>query len=337
MKILYIGDLWYGSTALQRKLALETITSDIDTIDSTQSYNKLQSIYSRAVYKLLKIRPDINQINKQVIEKINKEKYDLMWFDKPLMIKPQTLDRIKQKKIFTISYSPDDMSNPLNQTKDYLSSIKYYDLHVTTKSYNVTEMFALGANDVFFVNNAYDPKIHKPISANSLFDVSFIGRFEKDRLEKLLFAAQSNIPVTVISKQWKKFSDLNQNLKIINKEVWGMEYSQTIAQSKINIGFLSRLNRDLQTTRSIEIPACGGFLLAERTNEHLELFEEGKEAEFFDSKEEMVDKISFYLKNETLRNNIAKNGYNRCISSKYSYTERIKEVTQYLNRKYGIL
>jgi len=41
----------------------------------------------------------------------------------------------------------------------------------------------------------------------------------------------------------------------------------------------------------VEIPACGSLLLAERTPEHLELFEEGREAEFYGTEQEMLEKI----------------------------------------------
>ncbi len=44
---------------------------------------------------------------------------------------------------------------------------------------------------------------------------------------------------------------------------------------------LSKGNRDLHTTRSVEIPYTGGVLCAERTSEHIELYEEGVEAVFW--------------------------------------------------------
>lgn len=67
-------------------------------------------------------------------------------------------------------------------------------------------------------------------------------------------------------------------------------------------------------------------MLADRTEEHLELFDEGKEAEYFGSDEEYVEKIHYYLKKGTARERIARAGHLRCMTSGYSYDDRIRAV-----------
>jgi spore maturation protein CgeB len=81
---------------------------------------------------------------------------------------------------------------------------------------------------------------------------------------------------------------------------------------------------DQHTTRTFEIPACGSLLLADRTEEHQEFFEEGKEAEFFESCEELVDKVKFYCNNEPARKRVADAGRRRCTESMYAYLHRLK-------------
>ena len=99
-----------------------------------------------------------------------------------------------------------------------------------------------------------------------------------------------------------------------------------IASSRISLGFVREICPDQHTTRTFEIPAIGGFMLADRTDEHSEFFEEGKEAEFFGSDAEYADKLKYYLAHEEERDRIAKAGHERCLSSGYSYDDRMKLV-----------
>ena len=71
-------------------------------------------------------------------------------------------------------------------------------------------------------------------------------------------------------------------------------------------------------------------MLAERTDDLMLHFEEGKEAEFFSTKEELIDKTQFYLKHDALRRKIAEAGRQRCLKSGYSNHERLKGMLQQL-------
>ncbi len=109
-------------------------------------------------------------------------------------------------------------------------------------------------------------------------------------------------------------------------EVYGDDYARALTGSKIGIGFLRQVWPDQHTTRTFEIPACGSMLLADRTQEHQEFFEEGKEAEYFGSKEELLDKALFYTKNERSRATVARAGRQRCIDGRYAYVDRMAQV-----------
>jgi spore maturation protein CgeB len=119
------------------------------------------------------------------------------------------------------------------------------------------------------------------------------------------------------------------------RDLLGDEYAKGICAFHINLGFLRKLNRDRQTQRSIEIPACGGFMLAERTDEHSQLFQEGREAEFFASNDELVSKVRYYLDHALERQSIAAAGRQRCLSSGYSNHERLKGMLMTLAKVRG--
>jgi spore maturation protein CgeB len=157
--------------------------------------------------------------------------------------------------------------------------------------------------------------------------VGFIGDFEIERAQSIFYLAQNDVPVRIWGPNWDRKCQLSHpNMRIEGKPLWGDDYAKAICSFDINLVFLRKINRDLQTTRSIEIPACGGFMLSERTNEHLELFEEGEEAEFFSTNEELLEKTRHYLNHQERREQIARSGRERCLRSGYSNQERIKEM-----------
>lgn len=340
MNILSIGSLsGLSNTCLHRHWALQRIATKIDAVNTNE---KPISLWYRIAYHLflygIPVRlPDGSKANVQIKKLVAENRYDIVWIDKGVTINKETLKYIKEKlpEAKLISYSPDNMALRHNQSQNYLECIPLYDFHFTTKSYILEDMKQLGAKRIKFMNQVYESSFHctRNLTKEDIDklggDVGFVGMWEEERCNSILFLAEKGIHVRVFGGgKWKKYKNLYPTLTIEEKGLYSDDYPKALQAFKISLCFLRKMNFDQQTSRTMEIPACGGFMLGERTNEHLALFEEGKEAEFFSSNEELLEKCRYYLDHEEERKTIAKAGTLRCQTSGYSSEETIKRMIE---------
>ena len=329
MKILFVGDLNEYGRSFQRYRTLIRLGHNI-TAFSVAPVPRRPGIektpfFERLFWKL-KLPFDMTSVNEKIKEAAKKENYDIIWIEKGNTIKPSTLRFIKFRlpSAKLISLSEDDMYAPHNHTFYYKWGLRYYDIVFTTKVYNLEELKKIGAQKTKLFLDAYDETLHKPLSLSkedrSEFgcDVGFIGTFEEDRAQKILYLAQNGIKVTVWGNGWSDWVGKHENLIVKNQPLYGDDFVKAINATKINLCFLRKMNRDEVTSRSVEIPACGGFMLGERTKRHSDFFEEDKEAVFFDSVDELYEKVKRYLSDEAARKQIAEAGRKKCFKSGYS-------------------
>ena len=329
ISILSVGGMnGKSNTCLHRHWALEKIAHRIDVVNTSIKIN----LWYRIVYHLflygLPIRlPDLKKINKEIIERISSYDYDIVWVDKGIVVYPETLKEIKRLSPDTkiVSYSPDNMALRHNQSQQYLECVPLYDYIITNKSYIIEDMKKLGAKNITFVNNSYSEDFHKPYELTEEErkelggDVGFIGYWEEERCKSILYLVDHGVKVKVFGDaKWDKYANYSQNLTIMGRLLRKEDYCKSLHAFRISLCFLRKMNFDTQTTRSVEIPACGGFMMAERTDEHLSLFEDNKEAAYFSSDEELLEKCLYYLRNEEERSIIAVAGRKRTVTSGYS-------------------
>jgi spore maturation protein CgeB len=342
-KILFVGSVEANkrnNTTFHRYSSLLELGFNVRTLNVEEIDNNILYLFIfKFINKLFKYGldiylPDFNSYNNKLIKMLYQNKYDVLWIEKGLIFNKSTFKYVRNRfpLLIILGFSPDDMNARHNQSLNFLYSLKYYDYYITTKSFNVDELKNLGCKNVIFTNNGFDKHSFRMIKNKTLKfnitnnDICFIGSFEKERYTSLLSIAQNGFIVNVFGNGWSKFIKQHENLIIHNKPLYGEDFSVACNFFKINLCFLRKMNRDLQTTRSIEIPACSGFMLAERSVEHLELFKEGIEADYFTTNIELIQKISLYLSNDNLREEIAKNGFLRCKNDDYSNTGQLKKV-----------
>jgi spore maturation protein CgeB len=336
LDILFVGPLVHGSTAAQRLEALRTLGHVVTPVTTRKGgpYTGVEPPVLQRVEQKIRGPSDQAGANEAMLAKIREAAFDLVWIEKGLTIEPSTLRAIRaaQAPCLIVGFSPDDMMNGANQSRHFLHGLPLYDYYVTNKSYNVPELEALGCPKVLFMDNGYDPRTHHPAELGAGDReryggaVGFIGQWEPDRAGSLRELAQAGMRVRVWGYTWERMRQVPPNLILENRPWWSEDYAKAICAFDINLCFLRKCNRDRQTTRSIEIPACGAFMLAERTDEHLRLFEEGKEAEFFSDERELLEKARYYLEHAEERASIAQRGYQRCVRDAYSYPERLQKI-----------
>jgi len=343
LHVLYVGMLAPGSTTLQRQRALEDLGCQVTAIDAPYPWapgvtaatlGPVRTFWERTQRRLRGPR-DWTDANRQIVDWIERAAFDVLWLDKGLTITAATLRRVKarQSSCRILGFSPDDMYQRHNQSPQFRGHLPLYDWFFTTKSFGVAELREIGAPRVAFQDNGFDPHTHRPLAlsgeerARYGGQVGFVGSWEAARAASLGRLAAAGVPVRVWgNSRWTGRHEPHPNLRVEPRELHGDDYAGALNSFDINLCFLRKLNRDRQTTRSVEIPACGGFMLAERTEEHLSLFREDVEAAFFASDEELIDKVRYYLRHADVRRRIAAAGRERCLRGRYSYRERVLDM-----------
>jgi len=351
VKILYVGPDFPGSNGACWRDAFAQLGHEVRTIDD-ERYDPIPVSIPGKLLRKRRGRPKpelVSALNSAVLRQAAEFQPGLVFFAKAYHIEPDTLHglgRISPRMV----YMNDDMFNPANQTPTFAANVPLFDFILTTKSYNVREFRSAGAQSVAYVPNAYDPRIHFPAQPDTSErlhmsgDIAFIGMFRPDRADELSRIARlSEWKLNVWGGGWQKMDRLDNlhkswSWRCLKSSVhavplWCAEMGKAIQCNSISLGLLNRQNRDLQTSRSFEIPACGGFMLAERTEEHRMYFEEDREAAYFGSWDELIQKLRFYAAHERPRTEIAREGYRRCLRSPYRYLDRAVEALALLEAR----
>jgi spore maturation protein CgeB len=326
MKILYAAGLSPNDSSLYRLWALERLGHQVIPLNSYE-YRFSNPTVNKIAFRLA-AGPKVDRLNRDLLRLAAAEKPDVLWTDKLLSMRPKTLDRMRAMGITTVSYMID---NPFGPRQDpgwrlYMRDIPHYDLHVVQRDKNILDYRERGARDVIKVQTAYEPTIQFPppsdwSDANRNREVSFVGTPYDDRPATLRKLSELNEFQVVISGHpgvWKRDLGPEVFARLYREgELFQQQYREAIWRSKINLSFITHSNLDEFVHKSFEIAGCGGFLLAERSEGHLQRFKEDEEAVFFSSYDELVQKIRRYLPDEDARRRIAAAGLARAIRDGY--------------------
>ena len=268
----------------------------------------------------------IRELNQHILQECETLQPHIFFVFKGPALLPDTLEKVKQNSgARTVLFFPDVS---FYAHGDLIPKcLPHYDLIFTTKTFGVRDLRKIGLTQVEFLPHGFDPDLHceLPHASNGLghlqCDASFIGTWSPKK-EAILAQVKQLVPdvnLKIWGNQWEKMRAEVLQPSIVGTGIEGAGYALAIQSSIINIAILSEARQgassgDQITSRTFHIPASGGFMLHERTEELRQYFTEGTEIACFDHAEELAQKIRYYLKHPQERELLRVQGHQRCVA-----------------------
>jgi hypothetical protein len=322
MKIFFLGRK--SGTSVHRANACRRLGHEVEILDIFECVPKLPLIGMWQRY--LGSVGLASLIRTRVLDHLSgRSAFDLVWVDAGGLVSRELVQDMKQFAKRVLNYNAEDPygNRDVNYWMQYRRAVLAYDLVVVVRKVNVEEARSLGARKVLLVNRSADEVAHAPIQltqedrARWATEVLFVGTAFPERGPFFAELVKYGVPLSIYGNSWENLP----NWKTIRR-YWkgpGLDeeytYAAAIQSAKVCLGLVSKGNRDLHTSRSLEIPSLGGVFCSERTDEHLALYEENRDAVFWSSVEECAVKCHGLLADEAWRHSVAKNGRERYLKN----------------------
>ena len=285
----------------------------------------------RAIDRVTRRQFEIRRFNRGIVKTARTFRPDVVLVVQGYHVRVETLRTLRDEMHATlVCYSTDDPLVPGQLRQNVFASIPEYDVYASPRRANLAALAAHGCPMPVYVRFAYEPAMHFPERAGGgaswASDVVFIGGWDHDRVDWFdPLARDGDVDVRLYGRGWSG-TPLHRHA---GGEVFGQSFRFAMAGTKVAPCLVRSSNGDGHSMRSFEIPACGAFMLAERTDEHLELFDDGVHAAYCATPEELRDKARFYIANESARTRIATAAHQLVSGRGHTYRDRLGELLSF--------
>ncbi len=332
MRILYIGS--GGGTSGHRTSALLRLGHEVTVIDP---YNLIPS--NRLVNQWRRQTGGlglVDVVHHRLLKLLGLREFDLAWVDHGELVSARLVHDLRKRIPRILCYNIDDPfgSRDRRLWREFKEALPAYDLLVVVRPVNQQEAYELGAKRVLRVFMSADEIAHAPRQLTASqherwkSEVVFVGTAFPERGPFLSRLVALGVPLTLYGNRYQRLPEWP-----ILKHCWRADdadsvdnYASAILAAKVSLGLLSKGNRDQHTTRTMEIPSLGGLLCAERTPEHLALYQQDHEAVFWATPEECAATCFSLLADQQRRTAIAASGHRRYLKNPWQNMKVVQSI-----------
>ena len=274
-------------------------------------------------------------LQRDILCRIERSEPAVAFFPLGSSVWESTLDALKKRGVFLVQWCGLPAQTMMKRDR---INLQYFDLTFQPANLEKGLRAAGTRGRVEYVPVGIDPQVYRPLELTAAeyeryrSDVCFIGglsrRYHATRREMIEYAIERGVEMKLWGGYREHFVG-SPILRYWQGQVWGEEQVKALCAAKIGLNFPpdhqpGELDRGLNL-RALELVACGVFQLMQYTPGVHEFFEVDKEVVCFDSKEEMLDKIRYYLAHDDKRERIAKAGRGRLLRE-HTWAHRVERM-----------
>jgi len=216
-----------------------------------------------------------------------------------------------RKRVFVILWLFDDDVFFHSHGKFYA---QVCDVVVTTDYFGKIMYEQLNIQSIYYLS-AYNKDIYKPKEVIKNIDISFVGGIDKaDRREYIEYLEYNGISVESYGPGTKNgYIAFEEMIDIFNRSKINLNFTKIGFSKKIHEAnpMIARVRQN--KGRPVEIGLCRSFCLTESAPSLKYIFDIENDMDTFNNKEELLQKVQYYLSNEQKREEKAKNIYKKCL------------------------
>lgn len=341
-RAMVVCDQWLGSDGFAGMKALRRAGWDVHVIPEWEFVPvRWRSRPMKALGRLLRSSAE-RELNAELSLQAERLDPEFLLVFKGRFITPGTIAGLRARGVRCYNFYPDVS---FRAHGPHLARVlPEYDWIFTTKTFGLNDMRQqLGITSASVMMFAFDPDLHHPMALSErdrrIFecDASYIGTWspKKEVLLAELARRRPSLRLRIWGEQWWRATHGADALRqaIGGREVLGAEFVKAICASSINLSIMSEQRRgsshgDQIATRTFSVPACGAFVMHERTAEVLALFREDEQIVCYSDIDELVAKIDRYVSNPELRRAVASQGQ-AVVLAHHSWDARIQEIIRH--------
>lgn len=341
-RIIFAGEFWFGSTGDGLAHGLRQAGHMVSQVDMRYHFSMNADLVSKIAFRALR-KQCVNSYKKHILALAEQGDARILVTVKGSYLDPEFLSELRRRGVFLVNFYPDVAFNHPDFHSDWLDS---YDLIATTKAFHIDYLTAkLGADKMAFVPHGYSTLVHRPHAFPAdesafEYDIGYIGNASAHKAQTLapIAAAFPDKRFLLAGGGWEPYAKGTALQSCIRVgQLAGDHYAHAIEHSRINLavhyGPAGKQGwEDSVSTRSFQIPACGGFMLHVDNPEIRGLFKAEEEVALFSSPAEAIAKIHQYLAHPDQRVAIARKGYARCVPA-YSLDTRAQTLIDLIEKR----